>query len=864
MKVFIEPIYRGEDKGDGGIRRVVEAQRRYLHEYNVDVVDTLSNADLAAVHAGSTVRADLPVVNHCHGLYWAEYEWPKWALSLNKDVIESMRRADIVTAPSKWVARALSMGMLLDPVVLYHGIEPNDWNVGSNEGYVLWNKTRVDPICDPTPIVELAKRVPNMQFISTYSKPLPNIKITGRLPFTEAKQLIQNAGVYLATSRETFGIGTLEAMISGVPILGYEWGGQAEFIEHKVNGYLVRPGDIENLIQGLAFCISHRNELGANARQLVLANFTWRDVIKGYADVYERALRAKPEVKVSVVMPCYNLAKYLPDAVQSVLRQTYKNFEIIIVNDCSPDNTQEVAQALAEQDSRIRIIRNETNQYLSEALNIGIRAARGEYILPLDADNEITEHSLEILVGVLDRDPSLDIVYGAMEVVEDDGSHFISGWPSGFDYEAQLNHRNQCTSTSLYRKRVWQRVGGYRRRCRTAEDADFWCRATTYGGRAAKVTDAVILIYHNRKESMSHVERDWGWSDWYPWGKDKTLTPFGAPVSEIRVPSYEPTLISVIIPVGPGHERYLIDALDSLVGQTFRQWEAIVVNDSGEEFGWIHPFAQVIDTGGKRGPAYARNIGAQAAKAPLILFLDADDYFQPNALQYLYDTWKQTKGYVYSDWVVQETRKIQTAEEYTCDGILRSLPHAVTALMTKQMWQEAGGFDETIEAWEDWDFFIALNAAGYCGVRVPEPLLQYRASTGSRREEMYAKRDELKQIIKNKWIQYYEGGQKLMPCGGCRKGGGKRINTPPTAVNAAMTTSSGTDNAVLIEYVGKNATVNYIGKASGTRYRFGSDPGHKIKYVWRADAEQLLTFKEFRVAKAAEPILEASGPPDRT
>src|SRR4030066_311616 len=89
--------------------------------------------------------------------------------------------------------------------------------------------------------------LPDTRFITTFGTPAPNVEITGTLSYEEGKQLIRKAGLYLCTARETFGIGTLEAMACGVPILGWNWGGQAEFIKHKETGWLCPPGDIEGL-----------------------------------------------------------------------------------------------------------------------------------------------------------------------------------------------------------------------------------------------------------------------------------------------------------------------------------------------------------------------------------------------------------------------------------------------------------------------------------------------------------------------------------------------------------------------------------------------------------------------------------------
>lgn len=857
MKLYIAPNFRGADKGDGGIRRVVEAQKNYLSEMGFEIVEKPQDADLLALHAGSHVNIDKPIVNHCHGLYWKEYEWAEWAHDLNKHVIKALRMADAVTAPSEWVANALRRGMWLNPTVLYHGVDTDEWEPGINDGYVLWNKTRADPICDPKPVMELAARLADVPFVTTIGAKAPNIRVVDVLPYEESKALIRNADVYLCTVRETFGIGTLEAMACGVPVLGWAWGGQREIVEHGVTGWLCNPGDFDGLVKGYKYIQEHRKEMSAACINDIAKRWTWQQAMEQYATLYRQVYADfyADRPKVSVVIPCYNLASMLPDAVNSVLNQPFKDVEVIIVNDKSPDNTQEVAEQLASGDDRIRVISNERNLYLAGALNAGIDAARGRYIVPLDADNQLGDGTLGILSDALSDDRELDIVYGAFELIEPDGRRWISTWPpQTFDFNAQMKHKNQVPSTSMYRKKVWDRIGGYRRRCRTAEDADFWCRASSYGFQPAKVTDAVSLIYANRPDSMSHVEKDWPWEAWYPWSRNTDFTPFGAvddTLQHVQVPSYEPVLVSVVIPVGPGHEELVIDAVESVASQEFERWEVIVINDSGNKIPWLHPFVKYAETPSpKSGPAIARNIGAKLAQGRVIVPLDADDFLNPEALRKMYDIWQKHGGYVYTDWVVAETQEVHQTLDWDADSFSRQLTHAVTAMYPTEMWNKVGGFPEDMHGWEDWGFVLKLITAGCCGTRIPEPLFYYRMNGGQRREQMFASKEANKEEILERWGEYINGGKSLMGCG-CGSGGGA-IVTSGSAANAAArgeamaNTVVAVDDMIMLEYQGASGTRTYVGQATRQSYRFGSDPDHKRKYVYRSDADFLLSLNVFK------------------
>ena len=152
MRVFIDPIYRSPDRADGGIRRVSEAMVKYLPAFGWDVSGDPSDADLIANHgAALTERPGVPMVAICHGLMWADYGFGEWGDKINKAVIETLIRANAITAPSQWVAQAISRGMLARPTVVYHGVDADAWaHNEANLGYVLWNKARVDRSLTPT------------------------------------------------------------------------------------------------------------------------------------------------------------------------------------------------------------------------------------------------------------------------------------------------------------------------------------------------------------------------------------------------------------------------------------------------------------------------------------------------------------------------------------------------------------------------------------------------------------------------------------------------------------------------------------------------------------------------------------------
>jgi glycosyltransferase involved in cell wall biosynthesis len=851
-KVWIVPQFKQPDVADGGIRRVSEAQVKHLPAYGWEVTEDPYAADVLNCHAGNyaDLHINKPWVASSHGLYWtAEMEFGDWARPANAHVLVNLRRADLLTAPSEWVAASMRRGLCSPVTVIGHGIDPDEWEPGESQGYVLWNKARADVVCDPREMNRLAAMEPGVVFISTFGEPRNNVEITGQMPYPRMQELVRNAGVYLCLARETFGIGTLEAMAAAVPVLGWAHGGQLDILKHGEHGWLAKPGDYESLHQGLRYCLDNRAELGAAAREHVLEHYKWADVIGQYAAVYERALSEwetqRRQPRTSVVVTCYNLAQYLPECLDSILAQQDADWECLIVDDCSPDNTAEVAQQYVARDPRIRYVRTPSNLYLAGARNYGIRASTGRYILPLDADDMLTPTALQTLADGLDKDRRADIAYGHMEYFQDAplGQRQMQrgGWPEAFRMERQMRQFNQLPYSSMYRRRVWERVGGYREHIRTAEDADFWCRVTSYGFRPAKVTEAPYLVKRERQDSMGRVEpvsRDW--TEWFPWARDKLVAPYGAlaPSTEkvdrfsYLVRSHANPVVSVVIPVGPGHEQRVIKAIDSVVAQTEPDWECVVVDDTGKDLTLPgFPFARLVRTEhAASGAGAARNAGVVASKGQFLVFLDADDWLHPEFVRKALSVWRQgqsdrheVKEYVFTDFMKREGDK---RVRHHCPDIngednLRHSHHPVTTLLPRDAWLLVGGFDEAMPGWEDWDFYIAVCAAGWCPVHLAEPLVQYDMWSGERRDTSLVNHfEQLKQHILAKWADYHSGAKK-MACGACNKKTRAATVPAPTTNQVQASAPANGNGAVSAEFVESLVMVEYLSLNRGAHHIYG-------------------------------------------
>lgn len=842
--VFIDPRVR--KSAIGGISRVVEAQIKWLPKYDVGIVESPDLADVLALHAASWIEPNVRqrVVTHCHGLYWDDYKWDHWAHNVNAAVIDNLRRADAITVPSEWVANAVRRDTWANVRVIGHGVDIEEWQSldTSNHGYVLWNKTREDSVCDPRVVSVLAAAMPNLKFVSTFGDEAPNVKIVGTLPYEDHKEYIQHASLYLCTPRETFGIGTLEAMACGVPVVGWAYGGQLDIIQNGVHGWLSQPGDYTDLVRGIEYCLDNRQAMGAACRELVKQKYQWLAIIQKYADLYDQLALVRNRslgVHVSVIISSYNLKRFLQRSIESCLQQDYPKeaFEVIVVDDCSTDGSYELAKAMADSTPNVRVLRTKVNSNMPTVLNLGIKEAQGSYIIPLDADNMLAPGAIRVLADALDKSRAYDIVYGRAKFVTDDGAtpdtrvapDGISSWPPDiFNYSNQMDHKNQIPSTCMYRKKIWENSGGYRMRCsRIGEDPDFWCRTTTLGAKPAKVTDAVTLVYRMRSDSRSNTNQEWPWEKWYP----NRGFMVGGP---IRI--NEPT-VSIIVPVGPGHGLQAIeDCLDSVYAQTYTNWECIVVDDCGDiRFlpSWVRRYSTNTPAS---GVSVARNVGLREAKGKFFVLLDADDYLDNKALEKMMAAW-EPNHYVYCGWYKAETMEPYSIDNvYTPTTMLHNLIHPVTALYPMDIAKHLS-FDETMRVGEDWDFVLGCMANELCGIYVDEPLLYYRQASGRNRQGLKDNIDEIRSQLNSKW------SDRVMACG-CTQ---KQAVRPTVEQMLAVANNDG--DLVLVEYIGSSlGSITYTGPQTGKSYRFGLDSGNNYRYVHRADADHFIQRSEFQLA----------------
>jgi glycosyltransferase involved in cell wall biosynthesis len=281
--------------------------------------------------------------------------------------------------------------------------------------------------------------------------------------------------------------------------------------------------------------------------------------------------------------------------------------------------------------------------------------------------------------------------------------------------------------------------------------------------------------------------------------------------------------------VGPGHEEHLRQALDSVEAQTYRRWELIVVLDVGDKYiydrkeafdqlfdaypyvKWM-PSTGIIGASRGMGAGFARNRGAELARAPLLLFLDADDWLYPDFLARTLQAHSETGDAIYTDYMgiadVDDVSKLalplqprvqkhdgkraiitHNTLDFDCNRALRqpaddNKPYLwcnITTLIRTAWHFEIGGFDESMKSWEDWLYWLQMARKGKCFTRIEQPLLVYRFYTGERRDWAHSGQnwEKLVQYIKERLPRKEDD----VGCRGCGKSKSvpSKVVAPPTA-----------------------------------------------------------------------------------
>lgn len=238
-----------------------------------------------------------------------------------------------------------------------------------------------------------------------------------------------------------------------------------------------------------------------------------------------------PAPRVSVVMPTYNVARYVEEAIRSVLRQDKEDLELIVVDDGSTDATPEVVARVAAQDSRVRFFRQANSGRPSIPRNRGIKEARGGIVTFLDGDDIYLESRVAKIVQVFEQHPDIGIVFhdlvrmsqegnrspgtwlhgfkfpeGAREFLDDIGNGIYLGKDSFYRYVSSVYCPLLMNGTAIRREVLSRQTGLFREDMRCGEDIDLWFRIIK-DARVAYI-DEPLAVYRYREDSTTEDRED--------------------------------------------------------------------------------------------------------------------------------------------------------------------------------------------------------------------------------------------------------------------------------------------------------------------------------------------------------------------
>jgi hypothetical protein len=321
-------------------------------------------------------------------------------------------------------------------------------------------------------------------------------------------------------------------------------------------------------------------------------------------------------------------------------------------------------------------------------------------------------------------------------------------------------------------------------------------------------------------------------------------------------------LVSIITPVGPRHAEHVRTAAASVAWQSLAdRCEMIIACDGGADVAPMGNVTILPSDGIRRGPAHTRNRALAAARGAFILPLDADDYLLPHAVENLLREYgRGTHGYIYADAYTLERDgrlMLRAAPEYVQNHMRHHNIHVVTALTPTRHWRRVGGWDEGVDAWEDWSGHLRLAIAGICGYRLPQPIFTYRVHEGDRMTRFYGGDPALMEAV----LVRYRDSKGEIPMSSCCGGD---ADLAGIARDAAM----GAPFPEAAQMEGGKVRVEYLGDEKGSQtfdypdrtnaIRLGNNAIDRYKDVTRDQADWLI---EHGIPVRVIPVFDGPEPP---
>ncbi|MEG4278967.1 FkbM family methyltransferase [Microcoleus sp. MON1_C1] len=627
---------------------------------------------------------------------------------------------------------------------------------------------------------------------------------TLQLSDSELRAAYSGASVLVYPSKyEGFGLPVLEAMACGCPVITCPNGSIPEVAGQAA--VYVNGDDVIGLVNALQEIQQPavRNSLIAAGLEQA-KKFSWSKMAATVSSlllqVAERAHSENPSVqqptdaglqgelgngensqpvpsafKVSAIVSTYNSEKFIRGCLQDLVEQTlYKQgkLEIIVIDSGSQENEQSVVREFQAKYPNIVYDRSSERETLYAAWNRGIKMSRGAYMTNANTDDRHRPDALEIMAKYLDENATVSLVYADQLITSTANDTFAKtqaekcwNWPA-FDY-SELERRCIIGPQPMWRKLLHEKYRYFRTEFRAAGDYEFWLRI----GKTENIVHLPELLglYYENQQGLQHsspISYQETRQIWDEYGitrrgvKPATTLPVSISPSQLNAMPYRTsaeTLVSVIIPCY-NHATLLREAVESVVRQTYPNWECIIVNDGSTDdtsnfanyLIKLYPqkSLRLIDKP-NTGPADSRNVGVQQSSGKFILFLDADDKLHPKFIEECVEILlaKPNVGFVYTD--VQHfgaNCDLVVHGDFDVNRFLRDNQAPATSLFRKEIYEQVGGLKKVMKlGCEDWEFWVSAYEKGWLGDRLPKPYLYYRqhGDGSSRTQKMAGDRPKL-------------------------------------------------------------------------------------------------------------------------
>lgn len=433
--------------------------------------------------------------------------------------------------------------------------------------------------------------------------------------------------------------------------------------------------------------------------------------------------------EVSVIIPVFNCESYIGDAIESVLRQSYRKFEILVIDDGSTDRSAEIAASYPE----VRLFRKH-HEGVASARNFGITKAEADLVAFLDADDLYSDDKLAKQTDYMAAHPECSIVFSDYRNFTDIPKDRMT------DRQRAVLHEyvSQCLPAACIRKEVFSKFGLFDTSYPYAEDTEFFMRLAINRINLSHRIGEVLYLRRVHEDNATLQHADAGRNEMYGILMDAVRNRR----RKMKKTSDTP-LISVIMPAWNA-EAYIEEAIRSVRTDTPERVQIIVVDDGSDDATSriAQEFGCQVFRKGRGGAASARNLGLTHANGEMILFLDADDRLTEGAVDRLLSPMQEDSSvcavfakavdFISPELGDEEAARLRPRTE-PYEGILPGC-----SLIRRKVFDTIGAFDSSLNSGETVEWMMKLRASGLPFMKIEDVTLERRLhlnNTGRRKPE---------------------------------------------------------------------------------------------------------------------------------